>query len=174
MRCARSATCRGPRSSLRWLAMLALVACGCDRADAVVQPLQFSHKRHTEAEVDCLTCHEKAADGPAATLPPLRVCTKCHKEIQGKDPEPEQAIFAAVKSKKPIEWVQVNRMPGHVYFSHRAHVGFAEMKCETCHGEMTKLEHSLTVSNVEHLTMSKCISCHEASGANNECITCHK
>jgi len=156
------------------IAVVALTAGACDRVAPVVQPMEFNHKRHHEAEVECSTCHDQAADGPAATLPPLRVCAKCHKEIQGKDPLPEKAIMEAVLAKQEVPWIQVNRMEGHVYFSHRVHVGFAEMKCEACHGQMEKLERALVSSNVDHLTMEKCMSCHEAKGANIDCIACHK
>jgi hypothetical protein len=155
------------------LAALALLGCGCS-SPAVVQPMDFSHKRHQEAEVDCLTCHEQAADAPAATLPPLRVCTKCHKEIQGKDPEPERLINEAVLKKQEVPWVQVNRLAGHVYFSHRVHVGFAELTCDACHGEMAALDHPLAEPNAGALTMSQCISCHQLKKATVDCIACHK
>lgn len=152
---------------------LTLLGGGCDQP-AVAQPIDFSHKRHHDAEIECLTCHEQAADAPAATLPPLRVCAKCHKEIQGKDPAPEQLIQQAVLKKQEVAWVQVNRLPGHVYFSHRAHVGFAQMKCESCHGQMAALEHPLAEPNAGKLTMRGCMNCHQQHAASLDCIACHK
>ena len=149
------------------------LSLGCSSGAPVDQPINFSHKRHVEAEVECLTCHETASDLPAAGLPRLRVCSKCHKELQGKDPE-ENKILQYVQKKEEVPWVQVNNLPGHVYFSHRAHVGFAEMDCEVCHAGMKQLDTSLRESNVKHLTMSACMDCHAAKHAANECVTCHK
>ena len=88
MRCARSATSNRPLSArgadsarderrVGLCCLLAIALCGCDRGEPVIQPIDFSHKRHVEAQIDCLTCHEQVADGPAATLPPLRVCAAC-------------------------------------------------------------------------------------------------
>lgn len=154
------------------LAPLALWSA-CLEAPAAQQPFEFSHKRHHEAEIDCTTCHEKAADAPHATLPILRGCMKCHKERQGETPEEGVLLEYAARKEEP-PWVQVNRMPGHVYFSHRAHVGIAEMECKTCHGDMTRVERALTETNVGHLTMRACIGCHEEKGASTDCVACHK
>lgn len=173
MRCARFAISR-----FRWARIACLVATvgvgsSCDKPQAVTQPMAFNHKRHVEADVDCLTCHETAADAPAASLPALRVCAKCHKEVQGKDPAREQAILEAVKNKQEIPWVQVNRVAGHVYFSHRAHVGFAEMECDVCHGDMKAVEQAVTRPNAP-LTMGTCMACHDKKGASNDCLACHQ
>ena len=171
MRCARSATSSWLTRLLAAAPLSMLVACS--GPPPVQQPFEFSHKRHTEAEVDCLTCHEKAADEPHATLPILKICMKCHKEKQGKTPE-EDVLLEYGKKKEEPPWVQVNQKPGHVYFSHRAHVGFAEMDCAECHGDMKKVEHALTETNVGHLTMRACIACHAKKGVTNDCVTCHK
>ena len=167
MRCARFATAeRGCAALLLGLAL------GCSQAP-VEQPMGFSHKRHMEADLDCTTCHETVADAPAATIPPLRVCSKCHKELQGKDPD-EPKILEYVQKKQEVPWVQVNKVAGHVYFSHRPHVGFAEMECDVCHGDMKSLEEPLRASNTDHLTMRACMSCHARKGASNDCVACHK
>lgn len=155
-----------------WSSLLAVVL-GCSAPTPVEQPMRFSHKVHIEADMECSTCHETATDLPAAGLPRLRVCTKCHKEIQGKDPE-EQKVLEYVTKKKEIPWVQVNNTAGHVYFSHRAHSGFAEMDCEVCHAGMKTLDTSLTSSNTDDLTMRACMTCHDRKGASNDCVTCHQ
>lgn len=163
------------RSNIAATVALALgaLALGCDSPSVVSQPLDFSHKRHAEADIDCLTCHEQAADAPVATLPPLRACMKCHKEPQGKEPD-EAKVREYAEKGEPIPWVQVNWLPGHVYFSHRAHVGFAEMECKACHGDMAQLTHSLDRPNTDHLSMSACMACHEQKNASNDCVACHK
>ena len=167
MQCARSAISSGVCAFT--LAFLA----ACSRAEPVTQPIAFNHKAHIKADIDCSTCHEKAADGPAATLPPLRVCVKCHKEVQGKDPKLEEAIMDAVAKKQEIAWVQVNQVAGHVYFSHRAHVAFAEMECDVCHGDMKSQEQPVSVPNVA-TSMASCIECHQKKGASTDCLTCHQ
>lgn len=172
MRCAKSAT--SSRGGPFWALLPALALfSGCLEEPEVQQPVDFSHKRHFEAEIDCLTCHEKAADEPHATLPVIRGCMKCHKEKQG-DTKEEAVFLQYAARKEEVPWIQVNNLPGHVYFSHRAHVGFAEMECEVCHGDMKKLDHGLTRTNVGHLTMRACIDCHAQKGASNDCVTCHK
>lgn len=183
MPCAATATSSGasgsaapaPHRRAPWLLLLAPLALGsaCLEAPTVQQPFDFSHKRHHEADIDCLTCHEKAADAPAATLPVLKMCMKCHKEKQGDTPQ-EATLLEYGKRKEEPPWVQVNRMSGHVYFSHRAHVGIAEMECAECHGDMKKVERALTVSNTAHLDMRACINCHAAKGASNDCVACHQ
>ena len=167
MRCARSAISRGA-----W-ALFVVLAAACSRVEPVKQPMAFNHKAHIKADIDCSTCHEKAADGPAATLPLLRVCAKCHKEVQGKDPKLEEGIMEAVSKKQEIPWIQVNEVAGHVYFSHRAHVGFAEMECDVCHGDMKAQEQPVTVPNVA-TSMSSCIECHQKKGASTDCLACHQ
>jgi|CXWL01.1.fsa_nt_gi hypothetical protein len=162
MRCARSAI----SSAL----FFGVAAC---TVTPVQQPIDFSHQRHAEADIDCLTCHEKAADEPAATLPILRDCMKCHKEPQGKNPEEPKLRDYALRGQE-VPWVNVNVLPGHVYFSHRAHVTFAEMDCSACHGDMTKVEHALTRTNVGHLTMKACIDCHQQKKVTTDCVTCHQ
>ncbi|MFZ8802663.1 MAG: cytochrome c3 family protein [Candidatus Calescibacterium sp.] len=67
----------------------------------------------------------------------------------------------------------MNKLPGHVYFSHKAHVVWAEMSCEDCHkGAKDKFE-PYQKSDIAYLTMGKCMSCHEKKGASFDCITRH-
>lgn len=169
----------GRLSKLRWPAALLVVAAAATAAavsrgseSQVRQPMAFNHKRHIEAKMDCLACHEQAGDYPAATLPLLAKCLECHDKPKGKSPD-EPLIRQYAKQKTEIPWIQVNRMPGHVFFSHQAHVGFAEMECDACHGNMKDQVKPLTSPNVD-LDMSACISCHQKKGAGVDCQACHK
>jgi menaquinone reductase, multiheme cytochrome c subunit len=182
---------RSPGKSLWIGSLLALAALvvylGCNQGSTapgeshassarteVVQPLQFDHKVHIEAEdMDCLDCHKFAAKSPNATLPLLKDCKDCHSEAQGKHPD-EPKVREYLEANKEIPWERVNRMPGHVYFSHRAHVGFAEMKCWDCHTDFRQATKPLVKSDVEHLTMAKCMECHKQKNADNQCSACHK
>ncbi len=165
----------------RWLAAmtrigLAIVvaAClvtACEQTAPVRQPLAFNHKRHLDAKMDCIQCHEQVEDGPIATLPLISKCMECHNEPQGKSPE-EPKVRELAKTGE-IAWVQVNRVPGHVYFTHQAHVTGGKIKCETCHGDMRTVSTPVVVPNVK-IEMKTCIGCHEKRGVSNDCTVCHK
>ncbi len=134
----------------------------------------FDHEAHIKAEdMDCLDCHKFAKKGVYATLPKLKDCADCHSEAQGKHPD-EPKVREYLESEKEIPWVTVNKLPGHVYFSHRAHVAFGEMKCWDCHLDMRKVSGTVVEPDVQHLTMRKCMECHEQKNADNECTACHK
>lgn len=141
--------------------------------EAIVQPIMFNHALHAEEDMACLDCHARADKGPYATYPPVATCLLCHGEAQGEHPD-EPKIREFAESLGAIPWKRINRMDGHVYFSHEAHVRFAEMECATCHGDVASLAEPAGQSQVEHLTMERCMSCHEVEGVTNDCLACHK
>ncbi len=142
-------------------------------SQAVEQPLAFSHKKHQEQDLACLDCHAGAEKDQYATLPSMRACALCHKEVKGESPAAAE-VTRYIEEGLVIPWQQVNRVVGHVYFSHKAHVRYGEMACAECHGEMATLETPVTSSQVEHLDMEACMDCHQARGAANDCLTCHR
>lgn len=138
------------------------------------QPMEFDHEAHIKAEdMECTDCHKMATKSPFASIPRIKDCADCHSEPQGKHPD-EPKVREYLEENKEIAWKTVNKLPGHVYFSHRAHVVFGEMKCWDCHGDLRKISKTVTESDVGHLTMRKCMNCHEEKQAENECTTCHK
>jgi len=140
----------------------------------VQQPIAFDHAAHIKAEdMDCKDCHRFADKSPYATLPKLKDCADCHSEPQGKSPE-EPKVREYLEAGKEIPWVIVNRLPGHVYFSHRAHVAFGEMKCWDCHRDMRKVSQPVSETDIGHLSMSKCMACHKEKKVEDACTTCHK
>jgi len=144
------------------------------RTTVVKQPLAFNHAAHIKAEdMECIDCHRFANKGQYATIPRIKDCTDCHSEPQGKNPE-EPKVRGYTEDGKEIPWVSVNHLPGHVYFSHRAHVEFGEMKCWDCHKDMRKDSLPIVKSDIEYLTMSKCIACHKERQVETDCSTCHK
>jgi hypothetical protein len=147
-----------------------------NKVEPVVQPLSFNHKRHSEADVglSCKDCHKKAYDSPYATLPKWTVCKQCHEDVKGSSAEEAKLRDVYIKEKKEIPWIQVNRVVGHVYFSHAAHVKYGKMDCSECHGDMKSATEPVTVSQIGNLTMSACMKCHEERKASNDCLTCHK
>jgi menaquinone reductase, multiheme cytochrome c subunit len=163
----------------RILALLLILATAmaatvwAQRSVPVVQPLFFSHQRHIAEGMNCVDCHRQADKGTHATLPPVKACLLCHAEAKGEHPD-EPKIREYAERQEEIPWARVNRLPGHVYFSHVAHVGYAQMECATCHGEMKELQAPVTMSQIRHLDMRACMNCHEEKGASNDCLRCHK
>lgn len=149
-----------------------------------VQPIYYSHKVHAGTnQVNCLYCHGGAEQGKHANIPSVNVCMNCHKaineykgekiydesgkevngtaEIQklyeyaGADPN-NLAAWDASKA-KPIEWVKIHNLPDHVYFNHSQHVKAGKVQCQTCHGEINKMDE---VKQFSDLSMGWCINCH--------------
>jgi len=136
------------------------------------QPLPMSHKRHIAKEMKCRACHQGVEGEALASFPTLADCMDCHKTPQGAEPaEPEVRAFAA--GGQELAWVRLNRLPGHVYFSHAAHVTLASMKCEECHRDMSTVDQAPTEPDV-HAEMSECVACHRNKRANLDCLACHK
>lgn len=141
----------------------------------VIQPMTFSHKKHAEeVESTCIDCHKQVEKQHSATTPLVKDCMECHFEAEGKDPNEPRIRDEYNEHDKEIPWIQVNRLPGHIYFSHAAHVKLGKMECKECHGEVEKMKDPISTPSISKLTMTKCMACHEEKKANNECLTCHK
>jgi hypothetical protein len=132
----------------------------------------MSHKRHIDKDMKCRACHQGVEGEAMASFPTLADCMDCHKTPQGQEPaEPEVRALAA--HGQEVSWVRRNRLAGHVYFSHAAHVTLANMKCEECHCDMRTVDRALTEADV-HQDMRACVACHRAKHANLDCFACHK
>lgn len=57
----------------------------------------------------------------------------------------------------PIEWTRVHNLPDHVYFNHAQHVAVGKIECQTCHGEVEKMD---VLYQASPLSMGWCINCH--------------
>jgi hypothetical protein len=191
---------------MRWLIaaclfMLLLLAWGACRTSkettdemAVKQPIDFPHKKHIEAGLQCTNCHQRAEKGSVAGRPPISFCMACH--TGGKPESPELKKLQAYSEKgHEVPWKRVWRLPSHVFFPHRTHVVAAKVECQTCHGPMETLEHAPT-RPLKTLSMNDCIDCHEKhakqktpekaekEGAkhvqvagrhiSNDCLACHR
>jgi hypothetical protein len=136
------------------------------------QPLPMSHKRHITKDMKCRACHQGVEGEAMASFPTLADCMDCHKTPQGKEPaEPEVRAFVA--RGQDLTWVRLNRLAGHVYFSHAAHVTLASMKCEECHRDMKAVDQAPTEPDI-HAQMSDCVACHRSKHASLDCLACHK
>ena len=147
------------------------------------QPIYYSHTVHAGInQVNCLYCHGGAQESKHANIPSVNVCMNCHMgineyvkgpklyredgsevngtaEIQklyqyaGWDP----ATKTYTGKGKPIEWIRIHNLPDHVYFNHSQHVKAGKQQCQTCHGEIQKMDEVYQFSD---LSMGWCVNCH--------------
>ena len=158
------------------LVLLLAAAASCSARKAPPQPLPFNHQLHAgKHEIPCTDCHMGAERGAAASLPSMGQCLACHMKPQGDPPSAmEQRVRELAAGDEPLRWIQVTRNPGHVYFSHRAHVALGGMKCARCHGDVTRWTRPPRRPEAKLRDMDACMSCHRQNGASNECATCHR
>lgn len=152
------------------------------------QPIYYSHKVHAGInQINCLYCHGGAMEGKHANIPSVNVCMNCHMaineyngpklyaadgteingtaEIQklyeyaGWDP----ATGKYTGNGKPIEWIKIHNLPDHVYFNHAQHTKAGGVQCQTCHGEIQKMDEVYQFAN---LSMGWCINCHRETKVN--------
>jgi mono/diheme cytochrome c family protein len=150
------------------------------------QPIFFSHKVHAGAnQINCQYCHNGVAEGKHANIPSLNVCMNCHMAINEytgdklfKEDGTEvngtaeiQKIYKAVgftpgknannwdmnAGAKGIAWARIHNLPDHVYFNHSQHVKAGKIQCQTCHGEIQKMDE---VKQFSELSMGWCVNCH--------------
>lgn len=149
------------------------------------QPIFFSHKVHAGInQINCMYCHAGAEKSRYAMIPSPNICMNCHKvinsytgnqlvskegdkidgtaEIQklyeyaGWDPEKR----AYTKPGQPIEWIKIHNLPDFVYFNHSQHVKVGKVQCQTCHGEIQKMDE---VHQYATLGMGWCVNCHRTT-----------
>lgn len=150
-----------------------------------VQPIYYSHKVHAGAnQISCLYCHTGAQESKHANIPSVNVCMNCHmavKEYAGDplfredgtsvNPNAEiQKLYQYAgwnpdskkydKPGKPIEWIRIHNLPDLVYFNHSQHVNAGRVQCQTCHGEIQKMDE---VRQFADLSMGWCVNCHRTT-----------
>jgi mono/diheme cytochrome c family protein len=155
------------------------------------QPIFYSHKVHAGLnQINCLYCHGAAQDSRHAMIPSVNVCMNCHmnikeyngpkiydgngKEVNGTAEIKKLFEYAGYggnpgeiwqpsEKTKPVEWVKIHNLPDHVYFNHSQHVKVGGVACQTCHGEIEKMDEVKQFSN---LSMGWCVNCHRNTGVN--------
>lgn len=160
----------------RALIVTAFVLAACGGDPPPVQPIAFSHKIHAgDKHIPCTDCHVGAEVAAHASLPPLSRCLVCHMKPQSKEPNPREQVVRELAGKRsPLRWIQVTRNPGHVHFSHAAHVSLVKMPCADCHGDVTQWTSPPQVPDRSLTSMSACVACHRLRGAPTDCDTCHQ
>lgn len=153
------------------------------------QPIFYSHKVHAGVnQINCMYCHVGTYQGKQATIPSVNICMNCHQAIneykgtaklydaEGNEVDGTAEIkklykYAGytegqawdAKNATPIEWVRIHNLPDHVYFNHSQHVVAGKVQCQTCHGEITKMDE---VYQFAPLSMGWCINCHRTTKVN--------
>ncbi len=147
-----------------------------------VQPIFYSHKVHAGInQINCQYCHIGVYQGKQATIPSVNICMNCHQaineykgpklytedgaEVNGTEQIKELYKYAGYEDgkpwdaskAKPIEWARIHNLPDHVYFNHAQHVKAGQVQCQTCHGEIQKMDE---VKQFTDLSMGWCINCH--------------
>lgn len=140
---------------------------------AVPQPIQFNHAKHTgELGLDCSFCHQYARTRAHSGLPDETTCAICHAAPQGTSAEAAR-VTELVTAGESIQFNKLFRLADHVFYTHRRHVGVAELECAECHGDIA----STTVPPerpLVNVTMDFCMDCHRERGASLECNACHR
>lgn len=141
---------------------------------APAQPIAFSHRTHAEAEIQCLFCHPNALRSDVAGMPSVERCAGCHRTI-ATTRRRIQTVLGYWERGEPIPWQPINKMADFVFFSHQPHLA-AGVSCETCHGDVGKMNAARQVVNMD---MGWCLNCHlkqpeTAVARLTDCLACHK
>lgn len=127
------------------------------------QPVPFSHQLHVgRLGMDCRYCHQQVENSKHATLPNTQVCMNCHNSVdagkanvKGSSPLLIQ-VRESWRSKNPVEWNRVHKLPEYAFFDHSVHVNRG-VACFTCHGQIDEMP---IVLHAQSLTMGWCLDCH--------------
>ena len=134
-----------------------------------VQPIFYRHDIHAgQYQMNCLYCHYAAEVSSSPGLPSVDTCMGCHLLVGGSNPEVAK-VREAFASGKPIEWVEVHRLPPFVHFPHMRHVN-ADIRCQECHGQVEEMPQ---VYQWASLKMGWCLSCHKQNNVTTDCTACH-
>ena len=166
------------RTSLLGVAVLALVLALvmpllASRGPAVSQPIGFSHRIHSEdLALACDFCHAYVRTGAHSGLPGTEICALCHAAPQGESEEAAR-LTALLADGEPLLFNKLFTLPDHVFYTHRRHVGVAELECVTCHGGIAQTERPPTRPLVR-MTMEYCLDCHREQEQTEDCNACHR
>ncbi len=168
--------------STKWwlqISPTALLLTGSDvvridpRSPPAIQPIAFPHFTHTQKlGLNCETCHVGVRTQTFAGLPGVDICMGCHSAKITDNPEEEKIRQYASRGEE-IPWIQLSKMPPHVYFSHANHVTAARLACVNCMGPMENMT-SPPPEALKDLRMEFCLNCHSRLGATQDCLLCHK
>jgi hypothetical protein len=137
------------------------------------QPIPYSHKLHAgDLGMDCRYCHMNVDKSAHAGVPPTQTCMNCHKQVKVGSPR-LAALRQSWGDGKPendggaIPWKRIHKNPDYAFFNHSAHIGIKQegvgIGCTTCHGRVDQM---VIVHQVQPLSMSWCLDCHNDPAPN--------
>lgn len=139
----------------------------------VPQPVAFNHRKHTEElGLNCEFCHVHVRKGAHAGLPDAQTCMMCHQATQGTSTEAAR-VTTLLAEGDPLTFNKLFRLESHVFYTHRRHVGIAELECDNCHGAIAKTERP-PARPLVRIDMDFCLDCHRDQGQSLECNACHR
>jgi hypothetical protein len=125
-------------------------------ADAIQQPIAFSHKHHAGDDgIDCRYCHALVETGRHAGMPDTQTCMSCHSQLFTQA-EVLSLLRESDRTGKRLRWKRVHDLPDFVYFDHSVHVT-SGVQCVECHGHVERMP---VVRQVASLEMQWCLDCH--------------
>lgn len=143
------------------------------KSPPVPQPIAFNHLRHTgDMGLACDLCHKYVRKGAHAGLPEASTCSMCHSSQQGESAESAR-VTELLEAGDPLRFNKLFQLADHVFYTHRRHVGIAELECSACHGAIAQTERPPERA-LRKVTMESCIDCHRERGQTLECNACHR
>src|SRR6516165_7579605 len=104
-----------------------------------IQPVPFSHAVHAgQLGIDCRYCHSTVEKSWFSNIPSASTCMNCHNQVLKDDPRLALVRDSAATG-KPIEWVQIHKLPEFAYFNHSVHVNRG-ISCVECHGRIDQMD----------------------------------
>jgi hypothetical protein len=96
----------------------------------------------------------------------------CHRAPQGDSAEAAR-VTELLEAGDPLRFNKLFRLPDHVFYTHRRHVGIAELECSNCHGAIAETERPPDRALVR-VSMDSCMDCHRERGQTLDCNACHR
>ena len=128
------------------------------------QPVPFSHSIHVkQLGLDCRYCHDGVEKSWYSNVPAADTCMNCHSAVRSDDPKLEPVRASYKDANKPVEWVQIHKLPDYVYFNHSVHVNRG-VSCVECHGRVDEMDE---VRHEKHFSMTFCLDCHRELSPEN-------
>jgi len=121
-----------------------------------IQPVPFSHAVHAgQLGMDCRYCHTGVEKSWFSNIPAASTCMNCHSQVLKDDPR-LALVRESAATGKPIEWIQIHKLPDFAYFNHSVHVNRG-ISCVECHGRIDQMDE---VYHAKPFGMAFCLDCH--------------
>jgi hypothetical protein len=121
-----------------------------------IQPVAFPHSVHAkQLGIDCRYCHNGVEKSWYSNIPATSVCMNCHTQVLKDDPR-LAVVRESAANGRPIEWVQIHKLPDYAYFNHSVHVNRG-VSCVECHGQINDMDE---VYHAKPFSMTFCLNCH--------------